>query len=156
MGEPVQRPTRACAVTQTSECSRDAMISARAKLRGGGQILGQLPSETTSSAFGRVWCECDFARTTEGSGGSSNLGSMGQRNRVVYAHIFSRVSNPSASETGSSWLVRTGCKLRQAVFHVADYPTTIDTTQSRIGQHRYYVPTETRKIFRAVKLRSTT
>ena len=41
-------------------------------------------------------------------------------------------------------------------FHVAGDPTTIDVTQSRVGQHRYYVPTETRKVFREIKVPSTT
>ena len=40
-------------------------------------------------------------------------------------------------------------------FHVAGDPTTIDTTQSRVNQHRYYVPTETRKVFREIKLPAT-
>ena len=41
-------------------------------------------------------------------------------------------------------------------FHVAGDPATIDTTQSRVNQHRYYVPTETRKVFREIKLPATT
>ena len=32
-------------------------------------------------------------------------------------------------------------------FHVAGEPTTIDTTQSRVTQHRYYLPSQTRKLF---------
>ena len=32
-------------------------------------------------------------------------------------------------------------------FHVAGEPTTIDTTQSRVSQHRYYLPSQTRKMF---------
>jgi hypothetical protein len=31
---------------------------------------------------------------------------------------------------------------RKRFFHVAGNPTTIDTTQRRVNQHRYYVPTE--------------
>jgi len=40
-------------------------------------------------------------------------------------------------------------------FHVAGDPTTIDTTQSRVNQHRYYMPRETRKVFREIKLTAT-
>ena len=41
-------------------------------------------------------------------------------------------------------------------FTMAGDPATIDSTQSRINQHRYYVPTETRKVFREIKLPATT
>jgi hypothetical protein len=32
-------------------------------------------------------------------------------------------------------------------FHVAGEPKTIDTTPSRVNQHRYYLPSQTRKVF---------
>ena len=46
-------------------------------------------------------------------------------------------------------------KFGKRFFHVAGDPTTIDTTQSRINQHRYYVPSETRKVFREIKPTAT-
>ena len=36
-------------------------------------------------------------------------------------------------------------------FHIASEPTTIDTTLSRVNQHRYYLPSQTRKLFRDPK-----
>ena len=32
-------------------------------------------------------------------------------------------------------------------FHVAGQPTTIDATSSRMSQHRYYIPSQTRELF---------
>jgi hypothetical protein len=32
-------------------------------------------------------------------------------------------------------------------FHVAGEPTTIDTTPSRLNHYRYYLPSQTRKVF---------
>ncbi len=41
-------------------------------------------------------------------------------------------------------------------FHVAGEPTTIDATISRVNQHRYYMPSATRKLFSDTKTKSTT
>ena len=54
-----------------------------------------------------------------------------------------------------SWCELVG-KFGKRFFHVAGEPTTIDATTSRLSQHRYYIPSETRILFSEIKPRRTT
>ena len=49
-----------------------------------------------------------------------------------------------------SWCELVG-KFGKRFFHVAGEPTTIDATTSRMSQHRYYVPSETRILYSEIK-----